>query len=184
MATIAFGIGTGLLFLQSCRWPDQKSLPALTVGSAVGCSHMAAIWLGLMSKLWPDNLAQLFLVIALVASALSVLARQLNRQSRPLLRAYGVASYGWSRALGIALSLGLTLMMVLVYSLGPELSDRFVDARGILPDVEVLLRYGAAAMTLLLARFCAERRLINWGYWGISPWSRAARDHRLIPLAS
>lgn len=165
MATVVFGIGAGLLFLHSCRWPTQRALPVLAVGFAVGGGHTAAIWLWLMARVWPVNIAQLFLVMALVASTLSILARSLKRQTRPLLKAYGAASRGWSRAVAIALSLGLTLIILWSYGLS-KLS--YGDAREIFLDAEVLLRYGAAATTLLLARFFTERRLANLDYWELA----------------
>ncbi|MBE9068240.1 hypothetical protein IQ260_16435 [Leptolyngbya cf. ectocarpi LEGE 11479] len=165
MATVVFGIGAGLLVLHSCRWPTQRVLPALAVGFGVCGGHTAAIWLWLMSQVWPVNIAQLCLVTALVASTLSILARPLNRQPRPLLKAYGATSRGWSRALAIALSLGLTLIILWSYGLS-ELSHGV--AREIFPEVEVLFRYGAAATTLLLARFFTERRLTNLDCWELA----------------
>ncbi|MEM8610829.1 MAG: hypothetical protein AAGF93_02340 [Cyanobacteria bacterium P01_H01_bin.105] len=162
MATVGLGIGAGLLFLQSLRWPTQTYLPVLAIGFAVGGGHTAAIWLWLMSKPWPDNIAQLFLAVALIASTLSILTRPLNQPARPLLQAYGAASRGWSRALAIALSLGLTLIILWSYGLS-ELSYR--SAREIFPEFEILLRYGAAATPLLLARFFTKRQLTNLDYW-------------------
>ena len=164
MATIALVIGAGLLFLHSCRWPTQKqkTLPVLTVGFAVGGGHTAAIWL--MLPAWPENLAQLFLVIALFASGLSILARQLNQQSQGLLRAYGAASRGWSRGLAILLNLSLTLMIVLIHTLGLDFIDWIVGFR----LTETFLHYGVAAIILLLARLFTERRLTNLHYWELA----------------
>ena len=172
MATAVCAVGTGLLLLHSRRWPTQKYLPALTVGFALGGGHAAASWLWLMASPWPHNLARLFLVIALFASGLSILARTLDQQSRPLLQTYGTASYGWSRGLAVILSLGLTLMMILVHGLGP--GDRIVMIRPILPGIAILLRYGIAAITLVLARFWGQRQLTNADYWelahGVALW--------------
>lgn len=162
MATIALVTGAGLLLLHSCRWPTQKTLPALTVGFAVGGGHTAAIWLMLLA--WPEKSAQLFLVIALFASGLSLLAHQLSRQSQGLLQAYGTASRGWSRGLAIALNLSLTLMMVLIYILGLNFIDWIIGFR----LTETFLPYGVAAIILLLARLFTERRLTNLHYWELA----------------
>ncbi|MFG6097206.1 hypothetical protein SPB21_18225 [Leptothoe sp. ISB3NOV94-8A] len=164
MATVALFTGAGLLYLHSQRWPTQTFLPVITIGFALGGGHAAAIWLWLMPKVWPENVASLFLVIALFSGGLSILARQLKHQAQPLLRAYGNASYGWSRALAVALSFDLTLIMVLSYSLNYP----FAEAQAISPDVATLLQYGAAAMALILARFFTERRLSNLDYWEVS----------------
>ena len=170
MATAACAVGAGLLLLHSCRWPTQKYLPALTVGFALGGGHAAASWLWLMASPWPYNLARLFLVIALFTSGLSILARALDQRSRPLLQTYGTASYAWSRGLAVVLSLGLTLMVLL--SLGP--GDRIVMARPISLGIDILLRYGIAAITLVLARFWGQRPLTNADYWelahGVALW--------------
>ena len=161
MATLSLGIGAGLLFLHSCRWPTHPALPALTVGFAIGGLHTAAIWLWLMSKPWPDNIAQLFLVMALVAAALSLLAHLLHRQAQPLYQAYGATFHSWCRALAISLSLGLTLLIIVAYGFG--LNYRAIGA--ISPAIKTLLHYGAAATTLLLTRLFIRRRLTNLDYW-------------------
>ncbi|MGD1853934.1 MAG: hypothetical protein ACFB2W_06740 [Leptolyngbyaceae cyanobacterium] len=159
MATVALGCGALLLWLHSCRWPAQNYLPALTVGCGVGAGHTAAIWLWFMDR--SEHEAQFGLLVAIVAVALSLLARRLNQSPRPLLNAYGAASYGWSRTLAILLSLGLTLVLLLVYGLAPNPSGGYV--RPISLDVARLLHYGSAAMTLVLARFVGRRT--NLDYW-------------------
>ncbi|MEO1506140.1 MAG: hypothetical protein AAFU84_00710 [Cyanobacteria bacterium J06633_23] len=159
MATVAFGVGTFLLWIHSCRWPAQKYLPALTVGCAVGAGHTAVIWLWFMDRF--ERGAQFWLVVAIFAAVLSLLARRLNQSPRPLLKAYGAASHGWSRALAILLSLGLTLGLAVVYVLEPSVPGSYV--RQMSPEVARLLHYGSAAMTLLLARFVGRRT--NFDYW-------------------
>ncbi|MEM7066979.1 MAG: hypothetical protein AAF572_27925 [Cyanobacteria bacterium P01_B01_bin.77] len=188
MATVVFAVGAGLLFLHSGRWPTQKALPTLAVGFGVCGGHTAAIWLWLMAQVWPVNIAQLCLVMALMTSTLSILARPFKRQTRPLLKAYGAASYGWSRALAIALSLGLTLVILWSYGLA-ELS--YGAARESFLEVEVLFRYGAAATSLLLARFLTQQRLTNLDYWelayeagllvtlGLSLWRQEISPHTI-----
>lgn len=186
MATVALGGGTGLLFLHSCRWPTQKYLPALTVGFIVFGGHTAAIWLWSMS-LWPNTVAQLFLLTALFASVLGLLARVVDQRSSHLLLAYGRASGGWSRGLAIALVLCLILMVVLFYAL--ELD--FIHWALGFQRTEMFLRYGIAAIILLLARCFIERRLTNWNYWelacgvgllismGLLLWRRETQPHIL-----
>ncbi|ESA35371.1 membrane protein [Leptolyngbya sp. Heron Island J] len=160
-ATIALFTGAGLLLIHSCRWPRQPSLPVLAVGFAVGGGHTGALWL--LSPAWPEKSAQFLLVVAFLASILSILARQLSRQSRPLLQAYGAASQGWSQTLAIALHLGLTLITALVYSLGPNFIDWIIGASG----TELFLRYGIAAVILLLSRL-VSKRLTNLNYWELA----------------
>ena len=159
MATVALSVGTLLLWLHSRRWPAQTYLPALTVGGAVGAVHTAAIWLWFMDR--SDREAQFWVVMAIVAAALSLLARWLNQSPRPLLKAYGTASHGWSRALAMLLSLGLTLVLLLVYAL--EVSSSVGYVRPLSPDAAILLHYGSAALTLVLARFVGRRT--NLDYW-------------------
>ena len=160
--TAVFGLGAGLLFLHSYRWPTQKVLPALTVGFAVISGHTALIWLWLMANPWPENVAQCLLAIGLWASVLSILGRQLARQTQPLLKSYGAASHGWSRALAIELHLILTLTIILSYNFGSVINTPLV--RAIPSDIDVILRYGAAATTLMLARLLGQRRLTNLDY--------------------
>lgn len=161
MATVALAIGAGLLFLHSCRWSAHASLnylPALMVGAAVAGVHTAGIWLWLTRQSWPGNVAHSFVLMAIVASVLSILTQWLNRQSRSLFRAYGAASDGWSRGIAVVLGLGLTCIVALAYG----------DTGLLSSDTEVLLRYGAAATTLLLARLFSERRLTDWSYWELA----------------
>ncbi|MEM1252062.1 MAG: hypothetical protein AAGI69_06480 [Cyanobacteria bacterium P01_H01_bin.21] len=160
--TAVFGLGAGLLFLHSYRWPTQKVLPALTVGFAVISGHTALIWLWLMTNPWPENVAQCLLAIGLWASVLSILGRQLARRAQPLLKSYGAASNGWSRALVIELHLILTLTIILSHSFGTVINTL---VRAIPPDIDVVFRYGAAATTLGLARVLTQRRLTNPDYW-------------------
>lgn len=166
MATMGFGVGAGLLFFHSCRWRSQKYLPILTVGFAVGGAHTAAMWLWLTRQAWPDNMAQLWVLTALMASTLWGLARQLSRQVSPLFQGYTLASRGWSRALSLGLGLGLMLLTAWIYSV--EGNHLFTESLRFWPDPEIPLRYGTVATILLLARFLGQRRLTNWDYWEIA----------------
>ena len=161
-ATIALFAGAGLMLLHSWRWPHQPSLPVLVVGLAVGGGHTTALWL--MSPAWPEKIAQLLLVVAFIVSILSILARQLSRQSRPLLNAYGAACQGWSQTLAIALHLSLIAISGLVYTLGPEFIDWILGAE----STDALLRYGTAAIILVLSRLFAQHRLTNLHYWELA----------------
>ena len=162
IATISWGVATVLLWLHSCRWPTQKYLPTFTVGAAVGAGHITIIWLWFFER--ANHMAQFWLVMAIFAVTLNLLARFLERSPHRLLRAYSTASSGWSRALAIALSLLLTLTLLLAYILraGGVTAD---GVHHISSYDLMLLRYEAAAITLVLARFFGQRRLANRDYW-------------------
>ena len=161
MATLAFGVGTALLFLHSRRWPGQGYLPALTVGSAVAGGHAAAIWLWLHSA--PGG--QFCLTVASFAAVLTVLSRLLTPSPRALIKAYGAATRGWSRVLALGLWGIFTLMLGLAYALAPTVSNGMgYVGRTTTPEIDTALRYGAAAIILVLARFWGQRRLTNVDY--------------------
>ncbi len=164
MATIAWFIGAGLLFLHSCRWPTQKALPTLAIGFAVWGSHTASIWLWAMAEPWPNVIARLCLVTALLASALSLLARSLEYRSKPLLQVYGIVSRNWGQALAITLNLSLTLIIVLIYALGLDSIHWLVGIQ----STEWVLRYGIAAIIVVLASLFNRRRLTNLNFWELA----------------
>lgn len=157
MATVTLGIGAMLMGLHSLRWPTQRGVPILSVGATVGAIHTAALWLWLPKLSW--GMGHLYLLMATVAAALTIGAQVLTRHSRPLLYSYGRASRGWSRLLALALGIFLTVMMVFLYYL------RF-DLQPLSPDDRLLVRYGLASLTLILARVAANRRRINW--WSVA----------------
>ncbi|MEM9806058.1 MAG: hypothetical protein AAF959_12320 [Cyanobacteria bacterium P01_D01_bin.56] len=158
MATVTLGIGAILMGLHSLRWPTQRGLPILSVGATVGAIHAAALWLWLPKLTWA-NVGHLYLLMATVAATLTIVAQVLTRQSRHLLCSYGRASRGWSRLLALALGIFLTVMMVFLYYL------RF-DSQPLSMGDRLLVRYGLAALTLILARIAADRRQINW--WAVA----------------
>ena len=160
MATVSLGVGAILMALHSLRWPVHQVLPMLTVGATVGAIHTTAFWLWLLQLSWSEGVGHLYLLMAMLAAVLTIVAQVLApRRDHPLLRSYGQASQRWSRLLAMVLATVLTVMMVFFYYARFDLQPFSADDR-------LLVRYGFAALTLLLARCAANRRQINW--WALA----------------
>ncbi|MBT9310784.1 hypothetical protein [Leptothoe kymatousa] len=156
MATVALGLGAGLLWAHSRRWPTQRALPVFSMGAAVGCIHAGAIWLWLLDAPWPYGVGHFFLVVAVVASGLTILAQLLARRSGKLFANYCLASRSWSCGLAWGLALGLTGLLTADLSIAAPRAIQPLSTDG-----QILVQYGLGAMALVLARLSVAR-LRSW----------------------
>ncbi|MEM6253388.1 MAG: hypothetical protein AAF821_10745 [Cyanobacteria bacterium P01_D01_bin.156] len=185
IGTVVLGSSALLIGLHSLRWPTQQALTTLAVGAMAGTIYAGALWLWLPKLSWAEGVGHLYLLTAIVAAALTVVAQALTRRSRLLLESYGRASQGWSHLLALVLTVVLTVMMAFFFYLRFDLQPLSLGER-------LQMRYGLAALAIILARFAANRRQINW--WtlayglgllvtmGLSLWHRDVVNGAFITL--